>query len=592
MAQAGATGAAVERVPGYVSAGAECLFSWLHASPGAAQRDCVAVLCPPIGHEYTHSHRTLRHLADRLALAGVPAVRFDYPGSGDAPGSDLDPDRLQAWKAGVRAAIDHARRASGRSRVCLIGVRFGATLAALVAGEMPVELLVLWNPCVSGERYLRELNAIALASEHPAAPRDDGGLECAGFVLAGQTVEAIRAVNLLGTPPGGVGHALFVGKEGQAAPPLCKALADAGCATEFTAVPGYEGMMEEAQNTVVPVEALDRIVEWVSSHSEAWPGPARDAALSVRTTLPLGTEAGESIVRFGPGGRLFGILGRPKADRDLPAIVLFNSGSVHHVGPHRLYVDLARRLTALGFPCLRLDLAGLGDSVREPPQRENHPYQEHATADAREALAYLRESAGHSRFLLMGLCSGAHTSFHAGLDSGIDGILGLVLINPLTFHWQEGMSLDTSRHLWAVSHYRKSAADPGKWRKLLRGDADFANLARVGTRFVADTVSQKARSLAATVFPRFGSKLSRDVQALLGGGKALHFFISEGDPGYDILIAGAGRPVAKAQRSGRLTVEFIPGADHTFSRAASRAEFSDRLAAMLVARYGAGVPRA
>lgn len=590
MAAAPGTGAPVERLPGYVPAGGgDCIFSWVHRAPEAAQRDCVAVLCPPIGHEYTHSHRTVRHLADRLARAGVPTLRFDYPGSGDSPGTDLDPDRLQTWKAGVLAAIDHATTVSGRSHVCLVGIRFGATLAALVAAEVRVDRLVLWNPCVNGERYLRELNAIAMASEQPSAPRADGGLECAGFVLTGQTVGSIRAVNLLQTAFSAGGRALVLGRDGQVAPPLCKVLADSGWPTDFFAVPGYEGMMEEAQNTVVPFEALDRMTAWVVANSEAWHAPATHVApAAASTALDVDAGVAEAFCRFGRYGRLFGILGRAKAPKDLPAIVLFNSGAVHRVGPHRLHVALARHLAALGFPCLRFDLAGLGDSVREPPHRENHPYQAFATEDAREALSYLRDTFGFTRFILMGLCSGAHTSFHAALDAGSEDVRGVVLINPLTFHWQEGMSLDTSRHLWAVSHYRKSAADPEKWRKLLRGDADFANLARVGWRYVADTAGQKARSLAAVFLPRFGSKLSRDLQALLDGEKSLHFIISEGDPGYDILVAGAGRTVAKAQRAGRLSVNFIPGADHTFSRAASRDEFLRRLGALLVARYGAG----
>ncbi len=44
------------------------------------------MLCAPIGSEYTRSHRSLRHLADRFARAGIPAVRFDYHGTGNSPG--------------------------------------------------------------------------------------------------------------------------------------------------------------------------------------------------------------------------------------------------------------------------------------------------------------------------------------------------------------------------------------------------------------------------------------------------------------------------------------------------------------------------
>jgi hypothetical protein len=38
----------------------------------------------------------------------------------------------------------------------------------------------------------------------------------------------------------------------------------------------------------------------------------------------------------------------------------------------------------------------------------------------------------------VGLCSGAHNTFHAGLTLTDEDIRELVMINPLTFYWQEG----------------------------------------------------------------------------------------------------------------------------------------------------------
>jgi hypothetical protein len=46
--------------------------------------------------------------------------------------------------------------------------------------------------------------------------------------------------------------------------------------------------------------------------------------------------------------------------------------------------------------------------------------------------------------------------------------------------------------------------------------------------------------------------------------------ISEGDPGYDILLAGAKRAAARATRSGDIRLRFIENADHTFSQQAAR----------------------
>src|SRR5688572_6211085 len=150
---------AFERRPLYFDG----LFGWFHA-PAASARDCVAVICAPVGPEYTRAHRTLRHLADRLAADGVPCLRFDYHGTGDSMGDEGEADRLGHWRQSVAAAAREARRLSGRERLCLIGVRLGATLAALEAEATRADLLVLWNPVVKGRAYARELQAMAMTA--------------------------------------------------------------------------------------------------------------------------------------------------------------------------------------------------------------------------------------------------------------------------------------------------------------------------------------------------------------------------------------------------------------------------------------------
>ena len=84
-----AAAGAARRTPMYLGTGGDALFAWLHEPGGAFVGDQVAVICPPVGSEYTRSHRSLRHLADRLARAGVPALRFDYHGIGDSPGTQI-----------------------------------------------------------------------------------------------------------------------------------------------------------------------------------------------------------------------------------------------------------------------------------------------------------------------------------------------------------------------------------------------------------------------------------------------------------------------------------------------------------------------
>jgi len=73
----------------------------------------------------------------------------------------------------------------------------------------------------------------------------------------------------------------------------------------------------------------------------------------------------EKIFTCGPGGALVGVLTEPdvaRAPPDAPAVLLWNVGLNHRVGPFRVFVELARRLAEAGFTVLRLDLSGLGDS--------------------------------------------------------------------------------------------------------------------------------------------------------------------------------------------------------------------------------------
>ncbi|HUQ27190.1 MAG TPA: alpha/beta fold hydrolase [Usitatibacter sp.] len=571
----------MRRQPLYIGEGDQASFGWLHSDEAAPPRDCVAVLCPPTGHEYTRAHRTLRHLADRLARRGVPALRFDYHGIGDSPGTDLDPDRVGHWLSDIKAAVARAKALTGKPRVCLIGLRLGATLAAMATWDTPADLLVLWNPVVKGRGYIRELQAIAMAAERTAS-EIDGALESAGFVMSAETIEAVRGINLLERDVR-AGRVLVVARDDTAADAtLNEKLSERGVDNAYYRAPGWAGMMAEHQFTVVPDEALDHIAEWVDCHSnEAQGAGALPAAQAHRSAPSIafaldGATITESAVHFGPANHLFGVLTTANEATRRPAILMFNAGSVHHVGPNRLHVTLSRHLAAAGFDCLRFDLESLGDSVLRGEGRENYPYPQTAAADARAALEFLR-ARGYERIIAMGLCSGAHTTFHTGLEFADHPIEEIIMINPMTFYWQEGMSLDTTRKFEDAAAYRRSMKDPSRWMKLLRGDVNVKRLVEV-------VISQACNKLRLREDPRLSGDLRRLCDHL---NRPVTFFIAEGDPGRDILMAGAPRTATRAMKRGAMRVEMIPGADHTFSQFRPRKELMARLGAHLANRRAA-----
>ena len=536
----------VLREPSYIGA-ARTLFSWYHTAPEAPQRDAVAVVCAPLGPEYTRAHRSLRHLADRLARLGIPALRFDYHGVGDSAGGEEDTGLFERWRASVVEAAQEARRLSGRKRVCLVGLRLGATLATLAASEAQAEVLAMWNPVEKGRTYARELQAMALISqEAPDAPAD--GLDSAGFRIHEETLASIRALDLeRATVPAGARVRRWKRDE----------------------LPGWDGMMADHQFTVVPDEALDTLAEWIASQVPVAAAPRANDA-TAHDTLALG-DVNESLCRFGPGGHLFGILAQPTAASAKPAVLMLNAGSIHHVGPHRLYVRLARDLARAGHAVLRLDLEGIGDSVLRGGGRENHPYSPTARQDFEAALAFLR-ARGLTRFVVLGLCSGAYNTFQAGLHAEDPGVERLVMINPWYFEWREGLSLDTTigSHYEDVAAYSRSMRDPQRWKRLLRGEADLGRLARVALAHATKVARGRWDDLRELLVPSSGSQLSQDVRRIASRGRRMHVILSDGEPAAALLDTEAKLAVKRAKRSGLFSLDRIPGGDHTFSRSAPR----------------------
>ena len=170
---------------------------------------CTVVLCPSLGHEYVNSFRAFRVLAQRLAGAGFYVMRFDYYGTGDSAG-DAEGADLGGLIGDVHSAVDEAKRMSGVTTVVLVGLRFGGSVAVLAGTEREdVTQVVLWQPVVSGESYLRDLAAnhaawaAAEAEEGRDAASEAGGNEILGFPLSITLRDELKTMSLLsvGAPP-------------------------------------------------------------------------------------------------------------------------------------------------------------------------------------------------------------------------------------------------------------------------------------------------------------------------------------------------------------------------------------------------------
>ncbi len=145
-----------DETPLFFDNGAGRLFGILH-KPDGNNNGFGFVMCTPIVEEKLWTHRVFVNFARELAAKGYTILRFDYLGHGDSYGDHVDssPDTMLR---DIHSAIGQIQRHDTVKETGLIGLRMGATLAALAAERNPdLKKLVLWEPVLDGSAYMKEL---------------------------------------------------------------------------------------------------------------------------------------------------------------------------------------------------------------------------------------------------------------------------------------------------------------------------------------------------------------------------------------------------------------------------------------------------
>lgn len=244
------------------------LYGVYHAALGDATRASAVLLLNPYGQEAVRTQRMYRVLADRLARKGHHVLRFDYYGTGDAAGSDEEGD-LEGWAQDVLAAQHELLRRSKCTRTLWLGARLGASLAVLASrsASPPPRGLVLWEPVLSGEQYLRELassHVRALSESYSIVPphlRDRSFPdEALGFAIGASLPQQLRQLDLprQGAHLRDLPVALIDRPRATGASEYARSLAAQGQqATHIPLEHDFDWTSEEALNTaLVPHEAV------------------------------------------------------------------------------------------------------------------------------------------------------------------------------------------------------------------------------------------------------------------------------------------------------------------------------------------------
>lgn len=540
-------------------------FGWVHEPAPGTATGAALVIVPPFGYEAICAHRSLRHLAEAAARAGLVAVRADLDGAGDSVGDDLDPERVGAWVASVDDACELART-HGATSIVLAGVRLGATLATLAAARRTdVSGLVAIAAVPAGKALVREARALqmALGLEEPPAgvtilPPDTQ--ELVGFALTAETRAALSKIDLLGAPERPAPRVLVIDREDLA--PNDKwvtALRGRGVDVEHVRLPGYVEMVLDPHRAEVPERIVGAAVRFAAACPvDATAASGSESALHASMRAEVAAGVTEDLVRLDDDLVALASRGTKATGR---AIVLVNAGSIHRVGPNRLYVTVARDLAARGDLVLRLDVSGIGDSRPRGRQPDNVVYSPHAVDDVGVAVAWCRRQ-GASRVVVAGLCSGAYHAFKAAVAGHPIDVV--VPINPLTFFWKPGMPLDFAAFKDAA-RYQKSVTSAKSWKKLLSGKVNLRRVVGVVATRARSMLEHRARDLARELRLPLTDDLASELAALGRRNVLMHFVFSAADPGRPMLVEQGGRTVERLQRTRKLSLDIIERTDHTFT---------------------------
>lgn len=533
------------------------LFGWVHQPEGRRARAAV-VLCSPLARECFSVHDTYRVVAESLAGEGITAIRFDYDGTGDSAGGDGDPDRIKAYLASIRHAVELARDL-GAENVALLGMRMGALLASLAAQDFEqVPALVLWDPCPSGRDFLRRQTALFQMQFGTTSPAG-GGIEIPGFVVTEQTAADMKALTAPTSLPQ-VERALVLTRPDRPSDATYGLDLER---TQFEPALGQPELMdvEPYLNKIPPTAG--RIVEWLSDvlrgDTTVQKEPETRSVMTV--TNQAGLSVTEQFVRLGPNN-LFGIM-TGDAEAAGPVLMMLNSGIDSHIGPNRMWVELSREWAGLGLRCVRFDLSGLGDSPVRPGQTPFVVRAPEAFDDVVDVAATFAETGTEAApVVLVGLCSGAYQA----LESAIDLLPRAVLaVNPiLHFQAPETISgpMDPRRRLYRQAGNLRSAyrALPD-WRIIKVARSAYLALARM-----------KSTDNSATSWLQRTSDKGTDILCLCGEEEAESFF------------QGALPASDRFEMSEHSRLQIVKDLDHALIPAADRATairiLTDQLAAL------------
>jgi len=220
-------------------------------------------------------------------------------------------------------------------------------------------------------------------------------------------------------------------------------------------------------------------------------------------------------------------------------LLIVGGGTEIRSGAHGGMAQLAATVASAGWPVLRYDRRGVGDSGGEDPG-----FADSAADIAAAAAALRRRLPPGGKVIGFGLCDGATALALHHHEAGLDALL---LANP----WVVEPVGDLPPPAAVRAHYAARLTDWSFWKRLLTGGVDFRKAAR------------GVASLGATADDSLSTRVAA---SLIAGDRPLAILLASGD-GTAIAFDTAWRDTAFAPLHERTEIVRLDTPSHTFAAA-------------------------
>jgi dienelactone hydrolase len=293
--------------------------------------------------------------------------------------------------------------------------------------------------------------------------------------------------------------------------------------------------------------------------------------------IALGGGMTERAVTFTvEGQRVVGNLIAAEREQPPLALLLLHGWGGVRSGPHDLLTHFARAAAQSGYPSLRFDFRGRGESELAGAEATLGHMGEDAVAAAR----YLQKQTGAARLCLVGICSGGNVAI--GVLPRIPEAAGMFLLSVYPFGDGDSFARDARRTWHYLREYWRKLFLAGTWRKIVRGEVYYRDIARI-------LVGRLKRRRAAATPETAAAPKVRPLDHLARQPIPVQIIYGEADPdfraSYDYFAA-----YAREHATG-LRLATIPGANHNFYAHTWKTQLTDQLLAMLATLAGGKDPR-